>query len=67
MVDRLANVLQDLARSGELQNAVDLLHRLAKGGDNNSIETRGSEHHERTCVSSASLTNPYSSCGTNKH
>ena len=33
MVDRLANVLQDLARSGELQNAVDLLHRSARGVD----------------------------------
>ena len=54
MVDRLANVLQDLARSGELQNAVDLLHRSARGVDGE----KDTEQHESMSASSSSYANP---------
>ena len=56
MVDRLANVLQDLARSGELQNAVDLLHRSARGVDGE----KDTEQHESMSASSSSYANPRS-------
>jgi len=65
MVDKLANVLQDLAQSGELQKAIDLLHYSARGVDNSSSENnpRGTEQHEHISESSSSYANPHS-CGT---
>ena len=38
MADRLASVLQDMARSGELQNAVNLLQRSANRANGNNNE-----------------------------
>ena len=60
MVDRLANVLHDLAQSDELQNAVDLLRRSANGVDSSSSEKsrRSIEQQEPTYASSSSHANP---------
>lgn len=51
MVDRLASVLRDLAQSGELQSAVDLLDRSARGVDSSST-SRDIEQHELPSSSS---------------
>jgi len=61
-VDKLANVLQDKGRSGELQNAIDLLHHSARGVDSSSSENnpRGTEQHERMSELSPSYANPRS-------
>ena len=63
MVNGLAGVLQDLVRSGELYNAVDVLHRSANldiGKNNNGNSPVGSES------TSASHSSLHSSSRDNK-